>query len=146
MKHPLANTQPSKGANIEESGHVARGGHGVPKVLIGPAMPYPSTPCRQATPETALRPFQRWPTHRAGGLWPYSTPSDTCCGGRKERVRGAMRRDAARGGAMQCGLRAKHRRLGAVNSNCIGFVWLTTSRSRPQHCGTESGKNGINFG
>jgi hypothetical protein len=28
-------------------------GHGLPKVLPGPAMPNPSTPCGQATPETA---------------------------------------------------------------------------------------------
>jgi hypothetical protein len=25
--------------------HMARGGHGLPKVLLGPAMPYPSTLC-----------------------------------------------------------------------------------------------------
>jgi hypothetical protein len=25
-------------------GRMARGGHGLPKVLLGPAMPYPSTP------------------------------------------------------------------------------------------------------
>jgi hypothetical protein len=31
----------------------ARGGHGLPKVSLGPAMPCP-TPCRQAIPETAL--------------------------------------------------------------------------------------------
>jgi hypothetical protein len=31
------------------------GGYGIPKVSMGPAMPYPSTPCRWATPETALR-------------------------------------------------------------------------------------------
>jgi hypothetical protein len=33
-------------------------------------MPYPSTPCRLATPETALRPFQGWPARRVGGLRP----------------------------------------------------------------------------
>jgi hypothetical protein len=27
---------------------MARGGHGLPKVLPGPAMPYPSTPCGRA--------------------------------------------------------------------------------------------------
>jgi hypothetical protein len=27
-------------------GHMARGGHGIPRVLLGPAMPDPSTPCR----------------------------------------------------------------------------------------------------
>jgi hypothetical protein len=34
-------------------GRVARGGHGFPKVTSGPAMPYPSTPSRRATPEMA---------------------------------------------------------------------------------------------
>jgi hypothetical protein len=33
--------------------HMARGGHGLPKVLSGPAMPEPSMPCGRATPETA---------------------------------------------------------------------------------------------
>jgi hypothetical protein len=32
---------------------MVRGGHGLPKVSPGPAMPYPSMPCRWATPETA---------------------------------------------------------------------------------------------
>jgi hypothetical protein len=40
-------------------------------------MPYPSTPCGRATPETAIRPFQGWPARRAGGLQPSSTPLDT---------------------------------------------------------------------
>jgi hypothetical protein len=40
-------------------------------------MPYPSMPCRRATPEAALRPFQGWPTRKAGGLQPSSTPLDT---------------------------------------------------------------------
>jgi hypothetical protein len=47
-------------------GRMASGGHGLFKVLPGPAMPYPSTPCGRATPEMALRPFHGWPTHRAG--------------------------------------------------------------------------------
>jgi hypothetical protein len=34
---------------------MARGGHGLPKVSPGPAMPNPSKPCGRATPETALR-------------------------------------------------------------------------------------------
>jgi hypothetical protein len=33
---------------------MARGGHGLPKVSPWSAMPYPSTPYRQATPETAV--------------------------------------------------------------------------------------------
>jgi hypothetical protein len=35
----------------------ATGGHGLPIVSPGPAIPYPSTPCGRATPETALWPF-----------------------------------------------------------------------------------------
>jgi hypothetical protein len=56
---------------------VVRGGHGLPKVLPEPAMPYPSTPCQWTTTETVLWLFQGWPTRRAGGLWPSSTPLDT---------------------------------------------------------------------
>jgi hypothetical protein len=53
------------------------GGHGLPKVLLGPAMPDPPTPFGLATTEMAFQPFQRLPTHRAGGLWPSFTPLDT---------------------------------------------------------------------
>jgi hypothetical protein len=56
---------------------MARGVRGLPKVSPGPAMPYPSMPCRRATPETALRPFQRWPAHGACSLQTSSTPLDT---------------------------------------------------------------------
>jgi hypothetical protein len=52
---------------------MARGGHGLPKLSLGPAIPYSSKPCRKTTPETALRPFQEWPVHRVGGPWPSST-------------------------------------------------------------------------
>jgi CubicO group peptidase (beta-lactamase class C family) len=38
------------------------------KVSLGRAMLDPSTPCERATPETALRPFQVWHAHGAGGL------------------------------------------------------------------------------
>jgi hypothetical protein len=34
------------------------GDHGLPEVLLGPAMPYFFTPAGRATPETALQPFQ----------------------------------------------------------------------------------------
>jgi hypothetical protein len=34
---------------------MARGGHGLAKVLLGPSMPYPSILCGWATPETAFR-------------------------------------------------------------------------------------------
>jgi hypothetical protein len=40
-------------------------------------MPDPSTPCGQATPETASWPFWRWPACRAGGLRASSSPLDT---------------------------------------------------------------------
>jgi hypothetical protein len=53
-------------------GRVARGGHGLYKVLLGPALPYPSTACGRATPETAKRPQSR----RPGGPKPSSTPLD----------------------------------------------------------------------
>jgi hypothetical protein len=45
---------------------MVRGGHGLPKLSLGPAIPYPSTPCRRASLETALQLFQGWPAHRAG--------------------------------------------------------------------------------
>jgi hypothetical protein len=39
----------------------SRGGHGLPIVSPGPAMPNPCMPCGWETPETALWPFQGWP-------------------------------------------------------------------------------------
>jgi hypothetical protein len=36
-------------------GRMARGGHGLPKVSSGPAMPDPSMPCGQATPDDRFR-------------------------------------------------------------------------------------------
>jgi hypothetical protein len=56
---------------------IARGGHEVPKVSLGPALPKPSSPCGQATPETALWPYQGWLVRRASVLRPSSTPLDT---------------------------------------------------------------------
>jgi hypothetical protein len=56
---------------------MARGGNGLLKVTLGPAMPYPFMPCRQATYETAIWPFQGWPSCTAGVLQPSSTPLDT---------------------------------------------------------------------
>jgi hypothetical protein len=58
---------------------MARGIHGLPKFSPGSAMPDPSTPCGRATPQTALQLFLGWPTHRAGGLRPSSSPLDTPC-------------------------------------------------------------------
>jgi hypothetical protein len=55
----------------------ARGGHELPKVSRWPYIFYPSPPCRQATSETALQPFQGWPTCKAGGLQASPTLSDT---------------------------------------------------------------------
>jgi hypothetical protein len=56
---------------------MARDGHELPKVLPRPAMPHPSMPCRQATHEKALQPFQGWPACRARGLQVSSTLLDT---------------------------------------------------------------------
>jgi hypothetical protein len=58
-------------------GLMERGGHGLPKVSPRTAMPFSSTPCGRATPETALEPFQGWPACRASGLRSSSTPLDT---------------------------------------------------------------------
>jgi hypothetical protein len=65
------------GSRVFIQGRMARGVHRLPKVSPGPAMPDPSTSCGRAIPETALHPFHRWSSCRAGGLWPTSTPSDT---------------------------------------------------------------------
>jgi hypothetical protein len=55
---------------------MARGGHGLIKVSLGPVMPDHYMPCQQATPEMDLQPFQGWPTCRAGGPQPSSTLLD----------------------------------------------------------------------
>jgi hypothetical protein len=54
-------------------GRMARGDHALPKLSPRPAMPDPFTPCGCTTPETAVRPFQGQPTHKAGDLRPSST-------------------------------------------------------------------------
>jgi hypothetical protein len=41
-------------ALLRRHGRVARDGHGLLKVSLGPAMPNPSTPCGRSTPETAV--------------------------------------------------------------------------------------------
>jgi hypothetical protein len=53
---------------------MARGGHELPKVSLGLAMPEPSTRCRRATPETALRfaPYALRLTPYALRLTPYA--------------------------------------------------------------------------
>jgi hypothetical protein len=53
---------------------MARGGQELPKVSSGPAMPYPLTPCRRATPETAS-----WVAHPQSGrpavvFYPFGHP------------------------------------------------------------------------
>jgi hypothetical protein len=60
-----------------EHGRIARGGHRLLTVTLGPSMCYPSMPCGRATPETTLQPFQEWPAQRAGGLRPSYTLLDT---------------------------------------------------------------------
>jgi hypothetical protein len=57
----------------------ARGGHGLPIVSPGPAMPYPSLSCRQVTTETAF-PGVACPQWGAGGLpaaifYPFGSPT-----------------------------------------------------------------------
>jgi hypothetical protein len=59
-------------------------GHGLPKVLFGPAIPYPSMACGQATPETALQPFQGDPPAGRAAcdrLLPVWTPHAVRLGG-----------------------------------------------------------------
>jgi hypothetical protein len=58
---------------------MARGGHGLPKVSHGPAMPNPSTPFGRATPEIALRSVSGV-THPQGGqpaavFYPFGHPT-----------------------------------------------------------------------
>jgi hypothetical protein len=62
---------------LKHHSHMAKGGHGLPKVSSGSTMPYCSTPCRQGTPEMALWSFQQWPAHRAIDLRLSSTHLDT---------------------------------------------------------------------
>jgi len=54
---------------------MVRSDHGLPKVSPGPTMPYPSIPCGQAIPETALWLFQGWPTRRASVFYPLGHPT-----------------------------------------------------------------------
>jgi hypothetical protein len=60
-------------------GRIARSIHGLPKVLLGPTMLYPSTPCGQANSKKALQPFQEWSSLKAGSLWSSFTPLETRC-------------------------------------------------------------------
>jgi YD repeat-containing protein len=56
-----------------EHGRMARGAHGLPKVLPRPAMPYLSTLCQRVTPETALWPWQSW--RPAAVFYPFGHPT-----------------------------------------------------------------------
>jgi hypothetical protein len=84
-KHPKPEPQFSndvyRSSNLGHQWHglMARGGHGLPKVSLRPAMFYPSMPCGRATPEAVLQPFLGWPVLRAGGVWLSSIPLDTPC-------------------------------------------------------------------
>jgi hypothetical protein len=53
----------------EEHRRMARGGHGFPTVLLGPAMPYPSTPYGRATTEIH---YGRFRTLDPGHPTPYA--------------------------------------------------------------------------
>jgi hypothetical protein len=55
----------------------ASGGHGLPKESLSHAIPYLSTPCRRATSETTLWPFQGWPARGTVNLRHSSTLLDT---------------------------------------------------------------------
>jgi hypothetical protein len=55
---------------------MARGSHELPKVSLGPALPYPSSPCGRS-PENGLMAVSGVATHRVGGLWQSATPLDT---------------------------------------------------------------------
>jgi hypothetical protein len=71
--------EPATGEPTGIHGRIARGGHGLSKVSLGPTMPYLSTPCRRATPDTAILLSQRRPTHRVGSPRPSSTHLETPC-------------------------------------------------------------------
>jgi hypothetical protein len=64
-------------ASDKQHGRMARGGHGLPNVSPGPAMPDSFMLCGQTTPETALQLFQGWPARRADSLQSLSTLLDT---------------------------------------------------------------------
>jgi hypothetical protein len=63
--------------SLESShGRMARGGHRLPKKSLGPAMPDPSMPRGQATPETALQPYTRFRgAPPAAVFYPFGHPT-----------------------------------------------------------------------
>jgi hypothetical protein len=58
-------------------GRMARGGHELPKVSPGPAIPYPSTHCSRVILETPYGCFMGGPPLRAGNLLSTFTTLDT---------------------------------------------------------------------
>jgi hypothetical protein len=66
---------------------MARGGHGLAKVSPGPTKPYPSTPYRRATPETAVSGMTRPLARRSTALfYPFGHPTPYAHGpGEKKR-------------------------------------------------------------
>jgi hypothetical protein len=65
------------GRNSEEGIEQTRGIQGLPEVSLGPAMPHPSMPCGQATPETAI--FYRVARPQYGRPAAVFYPLDTPC-------------------------------------------------------------------
>jgi hypothetical protein len=54
---------------------MARGGHGLPEVPLGPAMPNPSMPCRRATIQTTVSEVARSQGGRPGAVFnPFGYP------------------------------------------------------------------------
>jgi hypothetical protein len=69
---------------------MARGGHGLPKVSPGPAMPDPSTPWGRATPEKPLRPFKGVALPQGGRpaavFFPFGHPTSYACDDGGDRI------------------------------------------------------------
>jgi hypothetical protein len=62
----------------EGHGRMTRSSHGLPKVSLGPAMPYPSMPCRRPPPNGFMA-VLGVATCRAGGLRSSSPLLDAPC-------------------------------------------------------------------
>jgi hypothetical protein len=57
-----------------------KGGHGLPKVSLWPAIPYHSMPCMRATPETAVSGVARLQGGRPAAIfYPFGHPSPYAC-------------------------------------------------------------------
>jgi hypothetical protein len=61
---------------VVHPGAFERGIHGLPKVLLGPAIPYHSMPCRWPS---LKRPFQKWPPAGQAAYGRLTTPLDAPC-------------------------------------------------------------------